>query len=127
MKAQTTPEFMVVYAVMIAIFLGVFAIYFSGSITLFQAQDAAAALRNAYAVAAALNYVYLAGDGASYNFTLTNAANAENITISAYEVESRRAHASAVAPLLDANVNVTTLGRGDMHVTNNKGEIDIGK
>jgi hypothetical protein len=112
---------------MIAIFLGVFAIYFGGSINLFQAQDSVAAMRNAYAVAAALNYVYLAGDGASYNFTLTEVANGENVTVSSYEVESKRPQASAVAPLLDGDVNTTALGRGDMQISNNRGELDIGK
>ncbi len=127
MKAQSSPEFLVVYAAITMIFLSVFAIYFGGSLNLFQAQDSVAALRNAYAVSAALNYVYLAGDGASYNFTLTSVSNGENITIWDYAVTSQRPQASASAPLLDGNVNVTSLGRGDMVMANNRGEIDIGK
>lgn len=127
MKAQSSPEFLIVFAALLMIAVMVFAIYFGGSLNLFQSQDSAAALRNAYAVAAAINYVYLAGDGASYNFTLTNVLNGENITITDYEVASSRPQASAYAPLLDANVNVSSLGRGDMSITNNRGEIDIGE
>lgn len=108
------------------IFLLVFAIYFGGSLNLFQAQSSVAAMRNAYAVAAALNYAYLAGDGAAYNFTLGNVADGENITIWDYEVTSQRQGASASAPLLDADVNVTALSRGSMTITNNRGELDIG-
>jgi hypothetical protein len=108
------------------IFLSVFAIYFGGSLNLFQAQDSVVAMRNAYAVASALNYAYLAGDGASYNFTLTGVANGENITIWDYAVTSQRPHASASAPLLDADVNVTALGTGNMMISNNRGELDIG-
>jgi hypothetical protein len=127
MRAQVSPEFMAVYTAMFMIFVVVFAIYFGGNLNLVQVQDSVAALRNAQATAAAINYVYLAGDGASYNFTLPNRENEENITMSDYAVTSERPQAMASAPLLDASMNVSSLDRGSIVITNNKGEIDIGK
>ncbi|VVC02926.1 Uncharacterised protein [Candidatus Bilamarchaeum dharawalense] len=125
MRAQLSSEFMIVYSALLMIFLVVFVIYFGGSTNLFQAQDSVIALRNAQAVAAAVNYVYLAGDGASYNMALSHMANDENISISDYSITSMRPDSSASAPILTANVNETTLTRGDIVITNNRGEIDI--
>jgi len=125
MKAQASLEFMVVYSVLFMIFVVVFSIYLGGSLNLFQAQDSMAALRNAHSVAAAMNYVYLAGDGASYGFSLSNTKNEENITMSDYAVTSERPHASAGAPLLDAEVNVSSISRGDLVISNDGGVIHV--
>lgn len=126
MKAQVSYEFMIVLSALVMLFVIVFAVYFGGNINLFQIQDTVAVTRNAQSVAAVMNYVYLAGDGASYNFTLTNVQNEENITISDYAVTSKRHYASAGSPLLNANVNASSLDNGDAIITNNGGEIDIG-
>jgi len=126
MKAQVSSEFMVVYSALLIIFVVVFTIYVGGSINLSQTTESVAAERNAQAAAAAMNYVYLAGDGASYAFTLANRENEENISISCYAVSSERPYVYASAPLLDAKVNVSSLCRGDVMITNNKGELDIG-
>lgn len=125
MRAQISFEFMIVYSALLTIFLIVFIVYFDGSLNLFQTQDRVVALRNAQSAASAINYVYLAGDGASYRFTLTNKMNEENITLTDYAVTSTRPHASGSAPLLNANVNVSSLEQGEFTITNNKGEIDI--
>ncbi|NYZ74537.1 hypothetical protein H0O00_05315 [Candidatus Micrarchaeota archaeon] len=126
MKAQASLEFMIVYSVLLMIFVVVFTISFGGSLNLFQAQDSALAMRNSHAAAAAMNYVYLAGDGASYNFTRANADNRENVTMSAYAVTVWRPLASAAVPLLDGKMNASSLNRSGMLITNNGGEIDIG-
>jgi uncharacterized protein (UPF0333 family) len=125
MKAQVSFEFMVVFSALLMIFVVVFVVSFGGNLNLFQAQDSAAALRNSQSVAAAMNYVYLAGDGASYNFTIANVADGENITISDYSVTSSRPHASAGAPLLDAETDQGSLGRGNAVISNKRGEIHI--
>lgn len=125
MRAQASLEFLVVYSALLMIFVVIFTVYFGGSLNLFQAQDSVAALRNANSVAAAINYVYLAGDGASYDFTLTNMVEGENVTISDYAVTSERPHASAGAPLLDAKVNVSSVNRGDVVISNERGDIHI--
>ncbi|MDD5171972.1 MAG: hypothetical protein PHF60_02955 [Candidatus ainarchaeum sp.] len=126
MRAQVSFEFMIVFSALLMIFVVVFTVYFGGNLNLFQAQDTVGAQRNALSVAAAINYVYLAGDGASYNLTLSNVNDEENITISDYAVTSDRPHVSVGAPLLDAKTNTSSLGRGHIVITNNKGEIDIG-
>lgn len=126
MKAQTSSEFMVVFTALSLLFVVVFVIYFGASINLFQAQDSVAALRNAYAAAAALNYVYLAGDGASYNFSLSGIVNGENITVGDFAVTSERPRSSAAAPLLGADVNVSSLNRGAMVITNRGGGVYVG-
>lgn len=126
MRAQVSSEFMVAYTALLMIFVMVFVIYSGGTLNLFQVQDSLAAFRNAQSAAAAINYVYLAGDGASYSFTAANLADQENITISDYGVTSDRPQGSASVPLLDAETNTTSIARGSMTITNNRGEIDIG-
>ena len=56
---------------------------------------------------------------------LSHMANDYNISISDYSITSMRPDSSASAPILTANVNETTLTRGDIVITNNRGEIDI--
>jgi hypothetical protein len=126
MKAQTIPEFLVVYSALLAVFLIVFTVAVSGSLNLYQSQDSVAALRNAYDLATALNYVYLAGDGAGYNFTMTGLESGENITIWSYEVTSKRIGGSAAAPLLDGDTNTTALGSTNVLITNSAGELYAG-
>ncbi|MBI5223287.1 hypothetical protein HY990_02600 [Candidatus Micrarchaeota archaeon] len=125
LRAQVSFEFMVVYAILMAVFLFVFAIYFDGTLNLFQNQDGAVSRANSQSIAAALNYVYLSGDGASYNFTLSGIANAENLTVSDFAVTSARSHGYASAPLLDSQTNVTSLGRGSVLITNTGGLINV--
>lgn len=123
MKAQVSSEFMIVIAALAMIFIIVFFIAAGGSANLLQAQDSAAALRNAYSAAAAINYVYLAGDGASYGLTLRNVVEGENITITAYAVTSERPHSSASAPLITGAVNASSLVQGQALVYNSGGVI----
>ena len=127
MKAQVSSEFIVVYTALLLIFVVVFAILFGGGFNLSQAQNLVAAERDAQSVAAAINFVYLAGDGASYNFTPQNIAAGENITISDFGASAERPNAYASAPLLDAQVNTTSVASGNIVITKNKGEIDIGR
>jgi len=125
MRAQISSEFMVVYSALLLIFVIVFTIYFGGSLNLFQGLDSVAALRDAQATASAINFVYLAGDGASYSFTPSHLADNENITLTAFGVTSERLHGYASAPLIIGKVNASTLGRMSMVITDNRGEIYI--
>ncbi len=126
MRAQASLEFMIVFSALLAIFLVVFALSFGGSGNLLQIQDSAASLRNAQTIAAAINYVYLAGDGASYNLTLSNVLEGENLTISGQTVASNRRNAYSSASLLDVKMDFSSLGRGSVILTNRGGEIDAG-
>ena len=125
MKAQVSLEYMIVLSLLLTIFLVIMTVTFGFNMNLFQVQDSKAALRNAHSVAAAINFVYLAGDGASYNLTLTNVMNKENITIHDYSVTSERPYASASAPLLNAKMNTTSIGKGSIKITNDNGEIRV--
>ena len=127
MKAQGSFEYMVIISLLLTVFLVMMAVSFSSNINLFQLQDSKAALRNSYAVASAINFVYLAGDGASYDLTLTDVMNEENITIYDYSVTSERPYASASAPLLNAKTNTSSPGKGKVKITNDHGEILVGK
>jgi len=125
MKAQISSEFLIVYAALLMVFTITFGIIFGGGINLAQTQDHLASLRNSQAIASAINYVYLAGDGASYNLTLTNFKNDENITLTDYAVTSSRPQATTGSPLLDADINASSLRQGNAVITNKKGELDI--
>ena len=124
-KAQVSAEFLVVYSALFAIFLLVFTVYLGGHYNLAQLEDTASAARNSRSIAAAMNYVYLAGDGASYNMTLTNYENSENVTISNYTITSNRTYSSASASILNSKINSSSLRRGNTIITNNQGGIDI--
>jgi hypothetical protein len=126
MRAQVSAEFMVVLAALLMIFMIIFTASGSSTANLAQSRETVAAHRNAYAAAAALNCVYLAGDGAAFNLSMGGMAEDENITISGFAVTSMRGGASASAPLLDGNVNASGLGRGDILIRNEGGGIKIG-
>lgn len=125
-RAQASLEFLIVFSALLTLFLVVFALSFGGNGNLVQIQDSAASMRNAQSIAAAVNYVYLAGNGASYNLTISNVLNAENITLSSHVVSSTRRNAYSSAPLLNGKMNFTSLGRGNVILANNGGEIDAG-
>jgi hypothetical protein len=108
-----------------AIFLFVYIVFLGQNINLFQAEDSIIGMKNAYALSTAINYVHLAGDGAQLNFTLTGKENTENITIFDVSVESRRSHSVVYAPLLNPDINVTSVQGGMMVIKNNKGVIEI--
>lgn len=125
MKAQMSAEFLVVVAALVSISLLVYLLYSWQSSSLFQAGDRAGATRNAYLAAAALNYVHLAGDGASYNFTMSGRRNEENVSVFDFSVESVKPNARASAPVLNSNVNATELEGWEMMIRNNNGAIEI--
>jgi hypothetical protein len=125
MRAQTSFEFMVVLAALLMLFMIVFSISIGGSGNLLQARETVSAQRNAYAAAAAMNFVYLAGDGARYNLTLGSVADGENITISDYSVTSMRDTVSAGAPLLDGRSDASALSRGEFQISNEGGEVHV--
>jgi len=118
---------MVVLSALLMIALVVFTIAAGSNTNLVNVQDSISAKSDAYALSAVLNYVYLAGDGASYSFTTKNMLEGENITISGFSVSVDRGRASQSASILDGKVNTSSPGLGHMLVTNNRGEIDIGK
>ena len=122
-----SEEFLFVIAALLLVFIIFYAIYLGQRTNLLQVQDTLASTYNTYATAAVMNYVYLAGDGAQYNFSLATKGQAENLTIFGHEVESQRAHGRAQAPLLTGNINTTNLSGGQMIIRNNHGVIEVGQ
>jgi len=95
-------------------------------INLYQAQDSIETTRNAYATAIAINYVYFAGDGASYVFTVTGKIDRENLSTFGATIRSNRtSHVTSSAPLLNSNVNNFTFDYGYVNISNNDGVMSI--
>jgi len=127
LRGQVSFEMIAVVSALIMISLVVFTISAGGNTNLINIQNTVAAKRDAYSYAAAMNFVYLAGDGASYDFSTKNLREDENISISGYAVTADRGSASVSVPLLDGKTNTSTPAKGHMTITNDKGEIDFGK
>lgn len=125
-KGQASPEFMAVYTVLFTVALILFLIYFDSSLSLFQTQDKAVATRNSQAIAAAINYIYLAGDGAGYELRLNHNPKYENISIGDYSVASMLPHSYAASPVLRAGVELGKLGNGTVAIISNGGLIHVG-
>lgn len=113
-------EFMFVVSVLIVLSLVFYIIYQGQKINLFQTESKLTTEKNAYSLAAAINYVYLAGPGTEYNFTLS-----ENVTVSDLAVQSNRTYSTSHAPLLSSDINTTIIERGEIVIKNNNGAIEI--
>jgi hypothetical protein len=120
-----SAEFLFVLSALALLFLIIYTVNLGQKTNLFQAQDTLAGMRNAYAMSAALNYIHLAGDGAQYNFTLSGVSQRENITLSGAAVQSNRTYAISHAPLLNGNVNTSSIEGGRMIIKNKNGAIEI--
>lgn len=124
-KGSISSEFLVVFGLMLLIGLVFYSFQVGESINIQQIREKLAAHRNALAASTALNYVYLAGDGAQYNFTLPYVIDRENITIYEGSVESRRGGTLSSAPLLSSKTNSTTMKGGRTILRNSRGVIEI--
>ncbi|MEW6722952.1 MAG: hypothetical protein AB1324_06845 [Candidatus Micrarchaeota archaeon] len=120
MFAQMSPEFMVVYTALLTISLVVLLISFGSGALLSQAGDTAAAKRDALALASAVNYVYLAGEGASVSIEAGG-----GLEISDYAVTATRGDAVASSPLLHSGAEEGAVAAGNITITNMGGAIDI--
>lgn len=126
-KGQVSFEFLIVYSALLSIFLIALYIYFNGSTNLAQIQEMAVTKTNSRSVASAINYVYLAGDGAKYNFTTTAILSSpkENITISNLSVESKRGFSQSSTQIITSNISSYTINRGNVQIRNDRGGINI--
>lgn len=127
LRGQVSFEMIAVVSALLMISLVVFTISAGGNTNLINVQNSIAAKRDAFSYASAINFVYLAGNGASYDFSTKNLRDDENISISNYAITADRGSASASIPLLDGKTNTSSPPQGRMTITNNEGEIDIGK
>jgi hypothetical protein len=124
MKAQVSIEFLLILSVLIFVFLIFYVVYAGQTLNLFSLDQTLLASRNAYALSTAMNYVHIAGDGASFNMTLNKGAN-ESISVSDFSVESMRSGTVAQAPLINSRVNATTIDKSEFVIRNNLGELEV--
>ena len=121
-----SAEFLVLVALVALIFLVLSVVLRGQETNLLQIKDALSSQRNAYALSSALNYVCLAGDGATYNLSFSGKAQDENITFFAHSVESKRGRAVSSAPLLCGNISGSAVENGNMLISNSNGGITLG-
>ncbi|MBI5046577.1 class III signal peptide-containing protein [Candidatus Micrarchaeota archaeon] len=124
MKGQISAEFLIVLGAVLLIFIVFFTIFSGQQLNLFQIQDSTTAMQKAYAFATVINYVYTAGEGASYNYSIVKSSQ-ENINISDFSVEVARGYSKAQAPLVTADRNTSTVNGGYAIIRNNGGRIEI--
>ncbi len=118
---------MVIVSAMMLIFIVFYIIFFGQTLNLYHSHDSFIALRDSYELSAAINYVHLAGDGLSYDFTSSGGPRSLNMTLSDVAVESRRKHTLAQAPLINSRVNTTLVNSSRITLTNEAGAIMVGQ
>ncbi len=123
MKAQISSEFLVVFSMLLMVFLVMYTIFFGSNIDLNQSQNALRAERDAMALAAAINFVYLAGEGAGYNLSMGALPQGEIITVSGTGVSCEIGKAFGSAPLLTGATSPSGNMSGNVNITNRGGEV----
>jgi len=124
MRAQVTGEFMVILSVVFILFYIFYALYANQIVNSYQADESITSMRVASQVQSAINYVYLAGDGATFSTSFRTSGM--NVTISNGVVEARSEFSEYDLPLLTNRINMTTINPGDITLRNDHGVIGIG-
>ncbi len=125
MRAQVTAEFLVVLSALMTIFLIFYVVYSGQNLDAAQGRDSLLTMRDAYSLSNAINAVYLAGDGASYNATIAYSGPDENLSVSPLYVEAARGEAVAQSPLISGAINSTAINGSQAVITNSGGAIGI--
>lgn len=125
MHGQSSAEFSFILSLVLVVFL-IFVIIYQGQlINLYQSKNSISAMERAYSLAAAINYVYLAGPETTYNFTFQKFEN-ENVTIDNGIVECKKGDVVAQASLLTDEVTTTdSVSGGEIIIRNNGGMVEI--
>lgn len=124
LKAQISAEFFIIFVCVMMLLLIFTTIYYSQTLNLFQTGSTLSAKKLAYQVASAINGVYLAGNGASYNLSIPYSN--ESITLSGNSVLVEGGNAKVSAPVLTNNLNATNVAHGAVTIKNNNGLIEVG-
>lgn len=114
---------MVVLSAMLLLFYVFYLLYMDQVANSFQANEKLTAMRIASGIRAAINYVYLAGDGSVYNTTIRT--QGYNVTLINGVVGVESDFAAYYLPLLTKNVNATTVNQGEVVFRNDDGVINI--
>ncbi|MFH0884324.1 MAG: hypothetical protein V1861_01280 [Candidatus Micrarchaeota archaeon] len=125
MKAQASAEFLVVITMLLLIFLIFYVVYIGQASNLARSRELLSTNQEAYALSAAINYVYLAGDGASLNYSLPLHAGTGNLSVSGAVVESSLGEAVSQSPLLVPISGPTQISSASVVIRNNDGVVSI--
>lgn len=125
LRAQTSVEFLIVFSGLLVLFMIFFIVYFGENVNLLQKNEQLLATSDSYALASAINYVHLAGDGAWMNYSLGLTPGDENITISRAAVETSGKRTLSQAPILNSRVNESLISSTNIVIKNIDGEIVI--
>lgn len=122
-KAQASTEVMLIIAAIVLLFITLLLVYQGQIINLQQIIDRVDGNNAVYRIAAAINYIYLAGDGTSYNTTVI--APRANISVSGRIIVAEENGARFEFPLL-VNVTQTNVNNsGSVLIRNVGGNIVI--
>jgi len=123
MRGQMTNEFIIVLAAIMIVFFIFYSLYADQWINSRQSSEKIAAMSTAIKIRNAINYVYLAGDGTTYNTSYR--VGDMNISIHDGVVWAQTNVAAYYVPLLTSNINTTSFHGGEVVIKNNKGLIEI--
>ena len=125
MIAQVTPEFLIVVLAISVFFIVFMTIYQNQLTNLQQTKDKLQAQEAAQRVANAINYVYLAGDGTSYDLIIV--APRSNITARGNFITAEVINTGTLFqfPLIINVTNTTINNSGRIIITNVGGTIAI--
>ena len=123
MRAQISAEFFVAFAAVAAVVLISVLIYGAQLTNLLQSKDALSAKKTAYQLSAAINSVYLAGNGT--NAIILVMPNNESITISGNNLVVQKNKEKVSISLLTDRINSSSIQSGYRKIKNNAGLIEI--
>jgi len=116
---------MIVLSVMLLLFFIFFLIYANQITISHESADRITTERIASGIRAAINYVYLAGDGAEYNASFAYGLSDVNVSVYGGTVDAQSDVAQYSLPLLTQNVNETYVSPGNVMIRNDGGMIEI--
>ncbi|MCI0503676.1 hypothetical protein L0Y65_03105 [Candidatus Micrarchaeota archaeon] len=125
MLAQASAEFILVITLLLFIFLIFYVVYVDQASNLVRSRERLSATHEAYALSIAMNYVYLAGDGASLEYPLPFHDGRGNLTVSGAVVESAQGEAVSQSPLLANIQNATQVSSAQVTIRNNGGVLSV--
>jgi hypothetical protein len=123
-RGQSASEFIVIFCLIMLLFFMFYALYTNQIVISYQANEKIICMRVATAVASAIDYVYLAGDGTVYNTTIRTSGM--NVMVSNGIVVASSNFSSYSFPLLTKSMNDTPIYPGSITITNRNGVISIG-
>ena len=124
MKAQTTQEFLLILPLLFLLFAMYVLLFYYQSTIYVQAEEQARVRQLGQEVQGALNAVYLAGDGAAYNFS--HPRSTSNVTLYAGIVQVHGPVAVLQYPLLTQQTPVTAINDTNFTIIQAGGQLVIG-